>query len=78
MNLKLMIVASILLINYGRRLLKMSNILYLNKLSREMPSLIEMIFDKKKRQETFDYYDSIYEETEEEKEIFEGWSKRRK
>lgn len=60
-----------------KKVSRLSNILYLNKPSREMPSLIEMIFDKKKRQETYDYYDSIYVETEEEKEIFEGWRKRR-
>ena len=40
-------------------------------------SFSEIIFDRKKRQETYDYYDSIYVETEDEKEIFEGWRKRR-
>ena len=41
-------------------------------------SFSEMIFDSKKRQETYDYYDKIYEETEDEKEIFRIMSSRRR
>lgn len=36
------------------------------------------MFDKEKREAIYDYYDSIYEETEEEKEIFRIMSLRRK
>lgn len=41
-------------------------------------SLQEMILNPKKREEIFNHYDSIYQETEEEKEIFEKMSQRRK
>ena len=40
-------------------------------------SFLEMVFDRKKRQETYDYYDKNYQETEEEKEIFRIMSSRR-
>ena len=41
-------------------------------------SFSDMIFDKQKRQETYDYYDNRYVETEEEKEIFKIMSSRRR
>jgi len=41
-------------------------------------SFFEMIFDSKKRQETYDYNDQHYEETEDEKEIFRIMSSRRR
>ena len=41
-------------------------------------SFYDMIFDKEKREATYKYYDDIYEETEEEKEIFEAMRKRRR
>ena len=41
-------------------------------------SFFEMIFDSKKRQETYEYNDKNYEETEDEKEIFRIMSSRRR
>jgi hypothetical protein len=41
-------------------------------------SFFDMLFDRKKRKEIYDYYDNIYVETEDEKEIFRIMSSRRK
>lgn len=41
-------------------------------------TLIDMLINRRKREEIFNYYDSIYNETEEEKEIFRMMTKRRK
>jgi len=43
----------------------------------ESYSFIDMIMDSKKRNEVYEYYDSKYKETDEEKEIFEAWQNRR-
>ncbi len=37
---------------------------------------IGMIIDPKKREEVYTYYNQIYEETEEERTIFESWYKK--
>jgi len=56
-----------------------ANVVYLKPKQKFVPAtFLEMVFDRKKRQETYDYYDSIYEETEEEKEIFRIMSSRRR
>lgn len=36
-------------------------------------TILEMLSNPEKRKQTYEYYDSIYEETEDEKEIFEAW-----
>lgn len=41
-------------------------------------SVLDMIMDTNKRENTFKYYDDRYVETNEEKEIFDAWRKRRK
>lgn len=41
-------------------------------------SFYEMILDPQKRRETFNYFDNIYEETKDEKEIFDKMTRRRK
>ena len=41
-------------------------------------SFLEMILNPHKRKQTYDYYDNQYEETKDEKEIFETMTKRRK
>jgi len=58
-----------------KRCNKLSNVLYLTK---KPTSFFDMIFSRQKRQETYDYYDNKYEETEEEKEIFRIMSSRRR
>lgn len=58
-----------------KRCSKLSNVLYLTKKST---SFFDMVFNRQKRQETYDYYDNKYEETEEEKEIFRIMSSRRR
>lgn len=52
---------------------------YFDEKSKEINSysITDMILNPQKRKETYDYYDSIYEDTEEQKEIFEAWKKRR-
>jgi len=47
-------------------------------IKQKSTSFFEMIFDSKKRQETYDYNDQNYEETEDEKEIFRIMSSRRR
>lgn len=39
-------------------------------------SIYDMILDPDKRKEAYEYYNSKYEETKEEKEIFEEWQKK--
>ncbi|MDA8211670.1 MAG: hypothetical protein M0021_07335 [Clostridia bacterium] len=59
----------------------MANVLYLKEHKQNAKSsysLAEMIFSPQKRKETYNYYDSHYEETEDEKKIFEETRKRRK
>lgn len=41
-------------------------------------SIVDMIIDPVKRKETYDYYNDKYEETKEEKNIFEAWQERYK
>ncbi|NCI19862.1 hypothetical protein EJM73_09510 [Clostridium botulinum] len=43
----------------------------------ESYSILDMILDSNKREEVYEYYDSNYKETSEEKQIFEAWKKRR-
>ena len=43
----------------------------------ESYSIIDMIFDSEKRKEVYDYYDSMYKDTDEEKEIFKEMQNRR-
>ena len=56
----------------------MGKVLYLNKPTKKTASFYDMVFDKQKRQETYDYYDKTYEETEDEKEIFRIMSSKRR
>jgi hypothetical protein len=44
----------------------------------ESYSLIDMITDPEYRKETYKYFDNKYEETKDEKKIFEAWKRRRK
>ncbi len=41
-------------------------------------SITEMIFNRNYRKKVCEHYNDIYQETEEEKEIFEAWTRRRK
>lgn len=41
-------------------------------------SLIDMLINRRKREKIFNFHDSIYNETEDEKEIFRMITKRRK
>ena len=52
-------------------------ILYI-KDSKLQYSLLDMLCDRKKREEIFNHFDSIYQETEEEDEIFRMMTRRRK
>ena len=61
-----------------KRCNSMGKVLYLSKPTKETASFYDMVFDKQKRQETYDYYDKIYEETEDEKEIFRIMSSKRR
>ncbi|MBN3371792.1 hypothetical protein CF087_22495 [Clostridium botulinum] len=42
----------------------------------ESYSMLDMIFDPKKREEVYKYYDSNYKETDEENRIFQEWQQR--
>lgn len=44
---------------------------------KSLYSLIDMITNPKYRKKVYDYYDSIYEESKEEKEMFEAMTNRR-
>jgi hypothetical protein len=41
-------------------------------------SITDMIFDRTYRKKTYEHYNNEYQETEEEKEIFDAWARRRK
>jgi len=60
-----------------REVSSIGEILYI-KDSELQYSLLDMICDRKKREEIFNYFDSIYQETEEENEIFNMMTRRRK
>lgn len=67
---------------YANRLLKrevsrIGKILYI-KDGELQYSLLDMICDRKKREEIFNHFDSIYQETDEENEIFRMMTRRRK
>lgn len=59
----------------------MENVIDLKKYSDEDKvkdySIFDMILNPVKRKEARKYFDDNYEETEEEKQIFEAWKKRR-
>lgn len=50
---------------------------YSNKKYEQSYCIFDMILDKEKREEVYKYYDDNYKETDEEKEIFDSWKKRR-
>jgi hypothetical protein len=58
----------------------MATVLYLDKKTEKTKpySFSDMIFDSKKRKQTFDYYDENYDETKEEKEILKLMNNRKK
>lgn len=58
----------------------MANVVYIDKYINKKntgKTILDMICDSQKRKETYEYYDNIYQDTEEEKQIFEAWRKRR-
>lgn len=55
----------------------MENVIDLKRNEYESCSIEEMILNPEKRVKVREYFDSIYEDTKEEKEIFEAWRKRR-
>lgn len=58
----------------------MATVLYLEKSKEKTKSctIPDMIFDAKKRKETYEFYDNKYEETKDEKDLLEMMTKHRK